>query len=219
MARTSASAAIAFSPPESSSTFWSRLPGGCATMSMPDSSTSSASMRLISPRPPPNSSRKNCPKLRLIDSKAWQKRSRERRLISRSASSVEMMPSVMSARCAVRNFRRSSFSASSSSAIMLTAPNDSMRARIAAPAPLRQTRGGLLALLVKSLALDPDLLGPLVHLGQRAAQRDEPRLGLGDLRLVSLQTRRQVGRLRLHALQLGGGGPTPLGRGGGGCSL
>jgi len=51
-------------------------------MSMPDSSASSVSIKLISPRPPPNSSLKSSLKFLLIFSKASRKRSRERRLIS-----------------------------------------------------------------------------------------------------------------------------------------
>src|SRR5207245_630359 len=49
----SASAVMAFSPPESSKTFCSRLPGGEATMSMPASPELSGSVRRISAMPPP----------------------------------------------------------------------------------------------------------------------------------------------------------------------
>src|SRR5713226_7584157 len=70
MAISSASAVSAFSPPESSRTFCRRLPGGCAAISMPVSPELSASVRCISPVPPPNSVRKASAKLALMTAKA-----------------------------------------------------------------------------------------------------------------------------------------------------
>ena len=47
-------AVSAFSPPDSNWTFCSRLPGGCAMMSMPLSSMSLSSSITSPARPPPN---------------------------------------------------------------------------------------------------------------------------------------------------------------------
>src|SRR6185312_14005741 len=62
MPTSSASAVIAFSPPESRSTFCRRLPGGEAITSMPLSSLFSRSVRRIMPWPPPNSFLKLLPR-------------------------------------------------------------------------------------------------------------------------------------------------------------
>ena len=66
----SATAASAFSPPESSRTFCSRLPGGEHTISMPLSAMFSWSVSRISPVPPPNSVWNPTRKLALMASKA-----------------------------------------------------------------------------------------------------------------------------------------------------
>ena len=55
MPNISAIAVSAFSPPESSCTLCSRLPGGCAMTSMPLSSGFVSSMSASPARPPPNS--------------------------------------------------------------------------------------------------------------------------------------------------------------------
>ena len=57
IAISSAIAVSDFSPPDSSRTLCSRLPGGDATMSMPDSAMLVSSVSRISPMPPPNSVR------------------------------------------------------------------------------------------------------------------------------------------------------------------
>ena len=64
MANISAIAVSAFSPPDSSCTLCSRLPGGCAMMSMPLSSGSLSSSSVRPARPPPNSVVNVCSKLR-----------------------------------------------------------------------------------------------------------------------------------------------------------
>ena len=66
MPTSSASAVSAFSPPESSSTFCSFLPGGEATTSMPLSAEFSWSVSLMNAWPPPNSLLKVLPEV-LVD--------------------------------------------------------------------------------------------------------------------------------------------------------
>ena len=72
----SAMAVSAFSPPDSSCTLCSRLPGGCAMISMPLSSGSFSSSSVRPARPPPNSVLKISWKLRLMAANASAKRSR-----------------------------------------------------------------------------------------------------------------------------------------------
>src|SRR5262249_39987205 len=63
-------AVSAFSPPDRSWTLCSRLPGGCAMISMPLSSGSLSSSSVRPARPPPKSVLKVCWKLRLIAANA-----------------------------------------------------------------------------------------------------------------------------------------------------
>src|SRR6266571_4639407 len=58
---------MAFSPPESSSTFCSRFPGGDATMSIPASPELSGSVNRISAMPPPKIAWNASEKLLLIE--------------------------------------------------------------------------------------------------------------------------------------------------------
>ena len=78
MANISAIAVSAFSPPESSCTLCSRLPGGDATMSMPLSSGSFSSSSVRPARPPPNSVLNISWKLLLIAANASRKRALRR---------------------------------------------------------------------------------------------------------------------------------------------
>ena len=123
----SASAVMAFSPPESSKTFCRRLPGGEATTSMPASPELSGSVKRISAMPPPKMAWNAVEKLALMALKACSNFSLEIRSSSAMACWVSAMDCNKSSRSRVRKVKRCSHSLNSSSAIMLTAPMESMR--------------------------------------------------------------------------------------------
>ena len=96
-------AVSAFSPPDSSWTLCSRLPGGCAMISIPLSSGSFSSSSVRPARPPPNSVLKVSWKLRLMAENASAKRCRVVSSIRLIASAVWAIESTRSLRCVVRN--------------------------------------------------------------------------------------------------------------------
>src|SRR6185436_9786343 len=129
IANISAMAVSAFSPPESSCTLCSRLPGGDATISMPLSSGSFSSRRVSPARPPPKSVLKVTWKFSWMAVNA----SRNRLLVVSSirliASDVWAIDSTRSFRCVVRNVWRVSSSSNCSIAIMFTGPSRSIFSR------------------------------------------------------------------------------------------
>src|SRR5215469_4753972 len=126
----SESAVIAFSPPESSNTFCNRFPGGDATTSMPLSALFSSSVSRMNALPPPNSFLKVTWKFWLIWLNASSNFCREKVSISLMVATVFSIDWRRSFRWVSRNACRSAVSLYSSSAIMLTGPIESWRARI-----------------------------------------------------------------------------------------
>jgi len=103
MPTSSASAVSAFSPPDSSNTFCSFLPGGEATTSMPLSIAFSWSVSRMKAWPPPNSLLKVCAKFSLMRLNASSNFCREMVSISLIVLSVFSIDCNRSCRCVSRN--------------------------------------------------------------------------------------------------------------------